>query len=68
MSIKAIKFDEMTVTFQPINPKRPTIIITDVAHPNKGIITHLKFLKINQSVNIIKMNTPIPKTTMSLLI
>ena len=54
MSIKAIKLDEMTVTFHPIKPNEPIITITDVAHPNKGIITHLIFRKINQRVKIIK--------------
>ena len=67
MSINAIKFEEITVTFQPTNPNRPIIVITEAAHPNKGMITHFIFLKINQSVKIIKKNTPIPKTTMSLL-
>ena len=62
------KFDEMTVTFQPSNPNRPIIIITEVAHPINGITTHLKFLKINQSVKIIKMNTPTPNTAISFFV
>ena len=36
--------------------------------PINGIITHLIFLKTIQRVKIINKNTPIPKTTMSLLI
>ena len=68
ISIKAIKFDEITVTFHPINPNKPIIMITDVAQPNKGIATHLKFLKIIQRVKMIKIKTPIPKTIISLLI
>ena len=68
ISIKAIKFDEITVTFQPIKPNKPIIKITEVAQPSKGIITHFRFLKINHKVKIIKMNTPIPKTIISLLI
>ena len=68
ISINAIKFDEITVTFQPINPNRPIMIITEVAHPNNGIITHFKFLKINQRVSTMKIKTPIPKTIISLLI
>ena len=63
ISIKAIKFDEMTVTFHPINPNKPIITITEVPQPNNGITTHLKFLKINQRVVIIKMKTPKPNTT-----
>ena len=68
ISINAIKFEEMTVTFHPIIPNKPIIIITEVAHTNNGINTHLIFLNINQRVIIIKMNTPIPKTTISFLI
>ena len=67
ISINAMKFDEITVTFHPIKPNKPIIIITEVAQPNNGIITHFRFLNINQSVRTIKINTPIPKTTMSLL-
>ena len=63
-----MKFEDITVTFHPINPKNPIIIITEVAQPNNGIITHFIFLKINQSVKIINMNTPVPKTNMSFLI
>ena len=68
MSINAIKFDEITVTFHPSIPNNPIIMITDVAQPNKGIATHLKFLKIIQRVKMIKIKTPIPKTIISLLI
>ena len=68
INIKAIKLDEITVTFHPINPKRPIMRITDVEQPNNGIITHLIFLKINQRVKTINIKTPIPKTTISLLI
>ena len=57
ISINAIKFEEITVTFQPIKPKRPIMNITDVAQPSNGIITHFIFLKINQSVKIIKIKT-----------
>ena len=68
ISISAIKFDEITVTFQPRKPKRPVIIITEVAQPSKGIITHLIFLKINHKVKIMKRNTPHPNTVISFLI
>ena len=60
INIKAI-FDEITVTFHPIIPNNPIIIITEVAHPANGIITHLKFLKMNHNVSTIKIKTPIPK-------
>ena len=68
MSIKAIKFDEITVTFQPMKPSKPTMKITEVAQPSNGIITNLIFLKINQSVSIIKTKTPTPNTIISFLI
>ena len=48
ISIKAIKFDEITVTFHPITPSKPIIKITEVVHPSNGIITHLKFLKLTK--------------------
>ena len=67
ISIRAIKFEEITVTFHPINPKDPIMIITEVAQPINGIKTHLRFLKINQRVKIINKKTPIPKTIISLL-
>ena len=60
------KVGRNTVTFQPIKPSSPIMIITEGAQPNNGIITHLRFLNINQSVKIIKMKTPIPKTMISL--
>ena len=68
ISIKAIKFDEITVTFHPIKPNKPIIMMTEDAQPSNGITTHFKFLKINQSVITIKMKTPNPKTIISLLI
>ena len=68
ISIKAIKFEDITVTFHPIKPNKPIIIITEVAQPINGINTHFMFLKMNQSVKTIKMNTPIPKTMISLFI
>ena len=57
MSIKAIKLEEITVTFHPIKPNNPIMITTEVAHPNRGINTHFKFLKMNQRVKTIKINT-----------
>ena len=67
ININAIKFDEITVTFQPINPNKPIMIITEVKQPSKGIKTHFMFLKINQRVKTINKKTPIPKTTISFL-
>ena len=68
ISIKAIKFEDITVTFQPTNPKRPTIIKTEKKQLRSGIKTHNKLLKTNQSVQTIKINTPAPNTIISLFI
>ena len=65
ISIRAIKFDDITVTFQPTNPKKPTIIVTEKKQLKRGTNTQSKLLKTNQSVKIIKRKTPTPKTTMS---
>ena len=67
MSIKAIKFEDITVTFHPTNPSKPTIIRTEKKQLKSGINTHSKFLKTNQSVQTIKRNTPAPNTIMSFL-
>merc|ERR1711969_90564 len=68
ISIKAIKFEDITVTFQPINPSKPIIMRTEKKQLKSGIKTHRKFLKTNQSVQTIKRNTPAPNTIMSFLI
>ena len=36
ISIKAIKFEDITVTFQPTNPKRPIIIKTEKKQLKRG--------------------------------
>ena len=59
INIRAIKFEEITVTFHPIKPKNNHYNHRNV-HPNNGITTHFIFLKIIQSVNY-KRKTPIPK-------
>ena len=68
ISIRAIKFEDITVTFQPTNPSKPTIIRTEKKQLKRGINTHNKFLKINQSVQTIKRNTPAPNTIISFFI
>ena len=68
ISIKAIKLDDITVTFHPSKPSKPIIIVTETEHPNKGIITHLIFLKTSQRVATINKKTPIPKTIISFFI
>ena len=45
INIRAMKFDEITVTFHPTKPKNPTIRMTETVHPINGIITHFMFLK-----------------------
>ena len=68
MSIRAMKFEDITVTFQPTNPSKPTIIRTEKKQLKSGINTHNSLLKTNQSVMTIKRNTPAPKTIMSFFI
>ena len=68
ISIRAMKFEDITVTFHPTNPSKPTIMQTEKKQLNSGINTHVKLLKTNQSVQTIKRNTPAPNTIMSFLI
>ena len=42
-----MKFEDITVTFHPIKPNSPIIIITDVAHPKRGIATHFNISENN---------------------
>ena len=67
ISIKAIKFEDITVTFQPNKPSNPIIIKTEKKQLKSGIATNKKFLKTNHNVKTIKRNTPPPKTIMSFL-
>ncbi len=63
-----MKFEDITVTFQPNNPSKPTIIRTEKKQLKRGMNTHNKLLKTNQSVKTIKINTPAPNTIMSFFI
>ena len=54
MSIKAIKFEDITVTFHPTKPSKPIMIETEKKQLKRGINTHKKLLKTNQRVNMIK--------------
>ena len=63
-----MKFEDITVTFHPTNPSKPTIMETEKKQLKSGINTHVKLLKINQSVQTIKRNTQAPNTIMSFLI
>ena len=65
ININAIKFDDITVTFQPRIPKRPVIINTEKKQLLIGTIIQINFLNTNQSVAIINNKTPTPKTTIS---
>ena len=67
INIRAMKFDEITVTFQPNNPKKPIMIITEKKQLLIGTIIQISFLKTNHNVATINNKTPIPKTIMSLL-
>ena len=68
ISINAIKFDEITVTFQPIKPSKPTIIITEKKQLEIGIIIQIQDLNTYQSVAIINKKTPTPKYIISFFI
>ena len=67
MSINAIKFEEITVTFQPRIPSKPIIITTENRQLLIGMIIQINFLKTNHKVAIINNKTPQPKTIISLL-
>ena len=64
----AIKFEDMTVTFQFMRPKNPIIIITAKKQLEIGMVIQRTFLKTNHKVIIIKAKTPIPNTIISFLI
>ena len=65
---KAMKFEEITVTFHPNRPNIPIIVKTEKKQLKRGIKTHKISLNTNQRVKTIKRNTPAPKTIISLLI
>ena len=67
MSINAIKFEEITVTFQPRIPSKPIMITTENKQLLIGTIIQINFLNTNHKVAIINKRTPKPKTTISLL-
>ena len=68
INIKAIKLEEITVTFHPTKPKKPIIIKTEKKQLNKGTNTQIILLNTNQRVAIMNKKTPAPKTIMSFLI
>ena len=68
INIKAIKFDEITVTFQPNIPSKPVIMTTAKKQLLRGTIIQTSFRKINQSVATINKKTPVPNITISFLI
>ena len=68
ISINAIKFEDITVTFQPISPSNPIIDITENIQLDKGIKIQTIFLNTNHNVAIIKARTPTPKIIISFLI
>ena len=42
ISIRAIKFEDITVTFHPTNPSKPTIMETEKKQLKSGINTHVR--------------------------
>ena len=68
INIKAIKLDDITVTFQPIIPSNPIIINTEKKHELSGTIIQMKLLNTYHNVATINNKTPIPKTIISFFI
>ena len=56
------------MTFHPTKPRSPIIIITEKKQLLIGTVIQINFLKTNQSVTIIKINTPSPNTMISFFI
>ena len=65
---KAIKFDDITVTFHPKRPRSPVIITTEKKQLLIGTIIHINLLNTYQRVATINKNTPSPKTIISFFI
>ena len=68
ISIIAIKFEDITVTFHPTKPKSPIIITTEKKQLLIGTIIHINLLNTYQRVAMINRKTPSPKTIISFLI
>ena len=68
MSKIETKLDEITVTLQSMNPKKPTIIRTVMMQQLIGRATQRNFLKNRLSMKIRKTNTPNPNVLRSCLI
>ncbi len=65
ISIRDVKFDEMTVTRQSIKPRKPTITRAEIVQHDRGRITQRSFLKKNVRAKIKKHKIPKPKKTRS---
>ena len=63
-----MKFEEITVTFQPSNPNIPSITTTENIQLESGTMIQTIFLKTNHKVAIINNKTPMPKIKISFLI
>ena len=61
----AAKFEDITVIRQSIKPERPLTKMTEIIHPNRGIIIHRTLLKIANRIKIKNINTPTPNFFMS---
>ena len=59
------KLDEITVTLQSINPKKPTITSTVMMQQPTGRATQRNFLKNRLSTRIRKASTPNPNVSRS---
>ena len=68
ISIKAMKFDDITVTFHPSKPSNPVIITTEKKQLLIGTKIQINFLNTYHKVIIMNNSTPRPNTTISLFI
>lgn len=66
MSSSDTKFDDTTVTGQPMSPSIPTMIMPTLAQVIMGRITHLRFLNIMNSRAMQKMSIVMPNVLRSL--
>ena len=65
ISIREMKFDDMTVTRQSIKPRKPTITRAEMVQHDKGRIIQRSFLKKKKRAKIKKHKTQKPNTTRS---
>ena len=66
ISVRAMKFDEMTVRCQPTCPSRPRISVVQKPQVMTGVSTQRSSRNIYPSMPIASTSAPMPKITISL--